>query len=234
MPYLEIYFYHCISSLNRGFIILRFFHSFVNRYCDKYKVEKMKQFLIFSILFVGFSVVSANWDANLQLFQTIRDGKFEELAHSVRNIYNKLQEEIPDEPGIIEVICSFFPPESRDIELQQLLPEIFTQPNPNVPCIVQSIEVVRQFCFNETWPILMVDAWAKIQSGFLSGNIRNPGHFTQCLKIKNYLTNPEAGGYVEGKHCSLMIGRYIEGSFDRSIIPDFLQSIFPNEPLVDM
>lgn len=39
----------------------------------------------------------------------------------------------------------------------------------------------------------MFDLWAKIPSGWLHGNRRNPGHFTECVKFRH--------DAIQGQHC---------------------------------
>ena len=44
----------------------------------------------------------------------------------------------------------------------------------------------------------MFDAWGKFQSGFLSGNTHNWGHYESCLRINQ---ETEEVGTIDGQHC---------------------------------
>lgn len=46
------------------------------------------------------------------------------------------------------------------------------------------------------------DAWAKIQSGFDSGNVINFGSFDQCLSIQEQYET----GTIQGQHCMIFYG----------------------------
>lgn len=37
----------------------------------------------------------------------------------------------------------------------------------------------------EPWALLVIDSWSKLQSGLLSGNIHNLGHFDQCINTQH-------------------------------------------------
>lgn len=51
----------------------------------------------------------------------------------------------------------------------------------------------------------MFDAWAKIQSGFESGNVNNFGSFDQCLAIEHRY-KPGEHGVMRGQHCQIFYG----------------------------
>ncbi|KAF4528377.1 hypothetical protein B566_EDAN016911, partial [Ephemera danica] len=55
----------------------------------------------------------------------------------------------------------------------------------NDECRKHSLEILEGFKNFETWAIRMVDASAKLQSGFLRGNIKNLGHFDECVETTN-------------------------------------------------
>lgn len=44
----------------------------------------------------------------------------------------------------------------------------------------------------------MFDAWGKFQSGVLSGNTHNWGHYESCLRIQH---QSEQFGSIQGQHC---------------------------------
>ena len=53
----------------------------------------------------------------------------------------------------------------------------------------------------------MIDAWGKIPSGILSGNVKEPGDFLECINIEaRYATEKfEYGFNVSGKYCTTVI-----------------------------
>ena len=44
----------------------------------------------------------------------------------------------------------------------------------------------------------MFDSWGKFQSGYLSGNTHNWGHYESCLRIHH---QTEQFGHIHGQHC---------------------------------
>jgi hypothetical protein len=50
----------------------------------------------------------------------------------------------------------------------------------------------------EFWALELFDTWAKIQAGYLSGNIRNIGDFDHCVKFRY---NTQSNGIIQGQHC---------------------------------
>lgn len=193
----------------------------------------MKTVIVCVLLLVGIGVTSANWDANFQLFKLIQDGEYENLVRKYVEVGSALSN--VTNFNIINTICAFFP-EDQNPPQPTSYPMLFQdeEENENIPCLVQTLEALQQFCHGALWPIFMVDSMAKIQSGFTRGNIRNPGHFTQCVNLHAPIDNEYAGGDFYGKHMQIQIGKYIEGTFDFESLPPFLQFILPNNTLLDM
>ncbi|KAL7026866.1 hypothetical protein ACKWTF_005209 [Chironomus riparius] len=178
--------------------------------------------------------IITNWDANFQLFKLIQEGEYENIVRKYAEIGTALSNITTS--NIITTICSFFP-EDQGPPAPNTYPLLFQEEeedNENIFCLVQSLEFIQQFCHGALWPIFMVDSWAKIQSGFARGNIRNPGHFTQCINLHAPITNEYAGGDFYGKHVELQIGKYINGSFDFESLPPFLQFVLPNDTILDI
>lgn len=193
----------------------------------------MKAVIVCALIFSAIGLASANWDTNFQLFKLIQEGEYENLVRKYAEISSALSN--VTNFNIIATICEFFP-EDQTPPTPNTFPLIFQdeEENENIPCLVQSLEFIQQFCHGALWPIFMVDSWAKIQSGFARGNIRNPGHFTQCINLHAPLDNEYAGGDFYGKHVQIQIGKYINGTFDFESLPPFLQLILPNDTILDM
>jgi hypothetical protein len=54
-------------------------------------------------------------------------------------------------------------------------------------CLLQLISMFLGIIGRELWALEVFDSWAKLQSGFAMGNIRNMGHFDQCLRTYHNL-----------------------------------------------
>lgn len=46
------------------------------------------------------------------------------------------------------------------------------------------------------------DTWAKFQSGALSGNVQNPGHFSECVNFRHYPDDKNIPN-IQGQHCMI-------------------------------
>lgn len=196
------------------------------------------------LIFVGLSTVTANWDLNFQLFKAIENegyqnlsGHLVELERGLSNVTNQ---------NIIALICSLLRENSEIFSPENLIKRSAAEAATDAPegesdelvCIIQSVTIIQNACNLQIWPFIVIDAWAKIQSGFASGNIRNPGAFDQCIKISVPLENEYARGPLVGKHCNLGIGKHINGTLDFSGLPQFIRDLldrfFPTEPILDM
>lgn len=51
---------------------------------------------------------------------------------------------------------------------------------------------------SELWAVRLMDTWAKIQAGYLSGNVRNYGDFDSCI---NFEHDTSSSGIIRGQHC---------------------------------
>lgn len=54
----------------------------------------------------------------------------------------------------------------------------------------------------ELWALKVLDAWGKSQSGLLSGNLVNFGHYEQCLEVIHMADDPNDGVFY-GQHCTI-------------------------------
>lgn len=63
-------------------------------------------------------------------------------------------------------------------------------------CINHLLLMVSGIQNGELWAIAVVDAWSKIQSGFLMGNILNMGHFNECLMINRPIETLNISNFV--------------------------------------
>jgi hypothetical protein len=168
------------------------------------------------VLILGLFAVGATADIfdNLRSLKVIQEGKHERLIEALRNSSAVLTQEMFIN-AMLEVKEKYLNPSNPQIEIT---PD-------DIQCGLQIVEVVTAILDLQPWPLLMIDTYAKIQSGFFAGNIRNPGHFTQCinLNIPNNTTGP-----IRGKHCTLGIRGYIESDFE------FPGGVIPPDPIFDM
>ncbi|XP_068907026.1 nose resistant to fluoxetine protein 6-like [Tenebrio molitor] len=76
----------------------------------------------------------------------------------------------------------------------------------------------------ELWAISMLDASAKLNSGFLMGNIYSFGNYEQCLAINE----PVGGSLIKGQYCNLFL-EPLNHTFDQMVQ---LMGVDPVPPLV--
>ncbi|KAG5678859.1 hypothetical protein PVAND_008490 [Polypedilum vanderplanki] len=55
---------------------------------------------------------------------------------------------------------------------------------------------------HEKWAIELFDAWTKLQSGIVSGNVNDFGHFDQCVKFRHESDDTKVEK-IQGKHCMI-------------------------------
>lgn len=67
-------------------------------------------------------------------------------------------------------------------------------------CEKQILLLVGGYQRKELWALKIFDAWGRSQSGLLSGNTVNFGHYEQCLEI-NFKFDDPSDGYFHGQHC---------------------------------
>lgn len=48
------------------------------------------------------------------------------------------------------------------------------------------------------WALELFDSWAKVQAGYLSGNLQNLGNFDQCSKFEY---DTLSSGIIQGQYC---------------------------------
>ena len=77
-------------------------------------------------------------------------------------------------------------------------PVTSTPPYINNPCETQLNLFSEALESSEPWAVRLMDTWAKIRAGYLSGNILNFGDFDSCVKFKHDLG---ANGVLKGQHC---------------------------------
>lgn len=51
---------------------------------------------------------------------------------------------------------------------------------------------------NEDWAVKLMDTWAKISAGYLSGNTMNLGDFDHCVRFRY---DTISSGKIQGQHC---------------------------------
>lgn len=95
-------------------------------------------------------------------------------------------------------------------------------------CGFQLAEFAGGILDGELWALAVVDSFAKIQSGFGRGNIRNPGHFRQCIEVYQEMSDPLAGGFFQGTHCTVAMRGIVEDDFEWPL------PIITPPPLFDM
>lgn len=61
-------------------------------------------------------------------------------------------------------------------------------------CLLQLASMFLGILRRELWALEIFDSWAKLQSGFAMGNIRNMGHYDQCIRTYHNLEETELFG----------------------------------------
>ncbi len=99
-------------------------------------------------------------------------------------------------------------------------------------CINQIIDTFRGLTNLQLWAAEVIDSTAKLNSGFLRGNFRNPGHFRQCVNINAELNNETfLTPSYQGMMCQLPI---ISGYEDVSFFVPQLNGTVTIEPTEDI
>jgi Nose resistant-to-fluoxetine protein, N-terminal domain len=83
----------------------------------------------------------------------------------------------------------------------------------DIKCIFQMAAFGEGLQNQELWALSMADSFAKVNSGYLRGNFRNFGHFSQCINIKVPMVEEPAGDFLHGRHCQVLLGQYT-GTFE--------------------
>jgi hypothetical protein len=208
----------------------------------------MKFLCGFLILIVGFSLVHS-----YNVFDTLQNVKHLQDIKS-GHLRNLLRQNVEFSP---EIIANAFE-QTANLFLKPLIDNgtFFDGDDPLLrpqtrSCLFQLLAMVRALLGNRTiipmelhnsfeteepdgpemelWPLIMIDAWAKISSGFASGNIRNPGHYRQCLNFRRhvngsiiFLRPQEFSEEIRGQHCTLALQR-ISGNFTWPDLPVAIQ-----------
>ncbi|GAB1602612.1 hypothetical protein Ahia01_000540800 [Argonauta hians] len=73
---------------------------------------------------------------------------------------------------------------TRDVLSEDLCSSLTGRHNVSDKCCEDSITVLSSLLHKEMWAIQMVDAYGKLSSGVLQGDIHFPGSYDQCLSIK--------------------------------------------------
>lgn len=76
------------------------------------------------------------------------------------------------------------------------------QPFNNQICQNQLNQFSNALSNREFWALQLFDTWAKIQAGFLSGNIINIGDFDRCVRFRH---ETQANEIIQGQHCHVGI-----------------------------
>ncbi|KAG5671530.1 hypothetical protein PVAND_001724 [Polypedilum vanderplanki] len=179
---------------------------------------------ILIFLLCALTLTSAEFVEILKNLQVLKEGKHERLIQELQT--KKFEFTTDMFVNAVQTVRENYLLAPRDDDDGPITPD-------DIQCglhLLAMIEVVLYHVNNNdstislatVWPLLMVDPWAKVQSGWLAGNIRNPGHFTQCINIdfpvsQMNLTNPllEDISNLRGKHCTVGIrGRLNDSDFD--------------------
>lgn len=92
-------------------------------------------------------------------------------------------------------------------------------------CLWQFVAWLQGMQNAELWALSVFDATAKLNSGFARGNFRNPGHFRQCINIKQQLPDERQGIAYQGKMCLIPL---VSGFHDiPNVIPPEDGAAFP-------
>lgn len=82
-------------------------------------------------------------------------------------------------------------------------------------CETQVGLLVADYHRKEDWAMRIYDSWGKSQSGLLSGNLINFGHYEQCLSTQHVFENRNQGVFL-GQHCLIFFNETVtaNGSVD--------------------
>lgn len=180
---------------------------------------KLLVFCVGLLIFISEQQSSASLLGNLELFNEAKIRDHEELSKVLLERKMEFTHDM-----IRQAIEIVFTPYINATDEPEGIPV------EDIQCAFQFLGMITDFQDGKLWPLMMLDAWAKIQSGFARGNIRNPGHFTQCVNLKVPMTNPDlAGEFFNGKHCTIGFRGIREGEFNWTGIP-----IITPLPIFDM
>lgn len=172
------------------------------------------------ILLAVISMASANLFANFHLMLEVQKNK--------DGVMKALSRDFSISRGmIIEAIQQTV----EQIKIDDEINGFNTDTSNGTVCGVQLAELGSAAVNGELWALAVIDSYAKIQSGFGRGNIRNPGHFRQCIEVFHPLPEsifePIQTGAFRGKHCVVAM-RQLSGDFELPI------TIITPPPIINM
>jgi hypothetical protein len=176
------------------------------------------KFLVVIAVFCGLAVASADILDSFRSLKVIKDGKHEALLQALHD--NKIaitEQMIVDAMQNVYDNYLMVPAEDES----PITPD-------DIQCGFTFLAIIEAIQNRELWPLFMVDPWAKIQSGFVAGNIRNPGHFLQCINMNIPITSFPQAGNLTGKHCTIGIRGFIESGYE------WPGGLIPPDPIFDV
>lgn len=152
------------------------------------------------VLLAVISLASANIFANFQLMLELQKDKEGVLRGLSKFDFSLTQKSLAEAFDQVALVINTTAGYNTDPDAMQ--------------CGFQLAELAGGIIDGELWALAVVDSYAKLQSGFGRGNIRNPGHFRQCIEVYQEMRDPLAGGFFQGTHCTVAMRGIVEGEFE--------------------
>lgn len=98
-------------------------------------------------------------------------------------------------------------------------------------CEKQIALLVAGYQRKDSWALRIWDAWGKTQSGIISGNLVNFGHYEQCLAVRHDFEDENFGTFL-GQHCMIFFNFVDNVTIESS--DETIDLMFPNRLQIDI
>jgi hypothetical protein len=93
-------------------------------------------------------------------------------------------------------------------------------------CEKQIALLVAGYQRKDPWALKIYDSWGKSQSGMISGNLVNFGHFEQCLAVRHDFEDENFGTFL-GQHCMIFFNVTSISNIKENFTDEIVDMIFP-------
>jgi hypothetical protein len=93
-------------------------------------------------------------------------------------------------------------------------------------CEKQIALLVAGYQRKDSWALKIYDSWGKLQSGIISGNLVNFGHYEQCLAVRHDFEDEYSGIFL-GQHCMIFFNVTNISTAQESSHDEIVDMIFP-------